>query len=104
MDGYLFNNTWVGHSRHSQSGGNITLPALWGDDPTGWASEGDRAPQFRQMILLFLRCHLTVAHGSGQSRVMKQAKQCQVIVAIVYYSCGVAICLWNPLEDRAGVN
>ena len=38
--------------------------------PLGWASEGDRAPQFRQRILLFLRCHLTVPHGSGQSRVM----------------------------------
>ena len=39
--------------------------------PLGWASEGDRAPQFRQRILLFLRCHLTVPHGSGQSRVME---------------------------------
>ena len=39
--------------------------------PLGWASEGDRAPQFRQRILLFLTCHLTVSHGSGQSRVMK---------------------------------
>ena len=38
--------------------------------PLGWASEGDRAPQFRQRILLFLRCHLTAPHGSGQSRVM----------------------------------
>ena len=41
--------------------------------PLGWASEGDRAPQFRQKILLFLRCHLTVPHGSGQSRVMSSA-------------------------------
>ena len=40
--------------------------------PLGWASEGDRAPRFRQRILLFLRCHLTVPHGSGQSRVMIQ--------------------------------
>ena len=40
--------------------------------PLGWASEGDRAPQFKQRILLFLRCHLTVQHGSGQSRVMKR--------------------------------
>ena len=39
--------------------------------PLGWASEGDRAPQFRQRILLFLRCHLTAPHGSGQSRVME---------------------------------
>ena len=38
--------------------------------PLGWASEGDRAPQFRQRIQLFLRCHLTVPHGSGQSLVM----------------------------------
>ena len=38
--------------------------------PLGWASEGDRAPHFRQRILLFLRCHLTVLHGSGQSCVM----------------------------------
>ena len=38
--------------------------------PLGWASEGDRALQFRQRILLFSRCHLTVQHGSGQSRVM----------------------------------
>ena len=50
------------HSPHQP----VTLPALWGDDPTGL----DRAPQFRQRILLFLRCHLTVPHGSGQSRVM----------------------------------
>ena len=38
--------------------------------PLGWANEWDRAPQFRQRILLFSRCHLTVPHGSGQSRVM----------------------------------
>ena len=38
--------------------------------PLGWASEGDWAPQFKQRIQLFLRCHLTVPHGSGQSPVM----------------------------------
>ena len=40
--------------------------------PLSWASEGDRAPQFKQRILLFLRWHLTVQHGSGQSLVMKR--------------------------------
>ena len=48
--------------------------------PLGWASEGGRAPQFRQRILLFLRCHLTVPHGSGQSRIMCLFIGCMIVV------------------------
>ena len=56
--------------------------------PLGWASEGDRAPQFRQRILLFLRCHLTVPHGSGQPRVMVvKCDTCKISSAHAHLAC-----------------